>query len=95
MAQKVFDQKNREFYVEASGRNIYIGTPAMFSDLAAQMIAHEAVADSGMKSNGMCMDIPTGDENGSVIAVGYKVPFFCTTGMALNRVKASIEAYNG
>ena len=95
MAQKVLDKKNREFYVEASGRHIYIGTPAMFSGLAAQMIAHEAVADSGMKSNGMFMDIPTGDENGSVIAVGYKVPFFCTTGKALNRVKASIKAYNG
>ena len=93
--EKVFDRKQREFYVEVDGRSIYIGTPAMFSGIAAQMIAHEAVAESKLKSDHTWCNIMTDDSNGTVIGVGYKIPFFCSQHRALERVKKSIQAYNG
>ena len=93
--EKVFDRKQREFYVEAEGRTIYIGTPAMLSGIAAQMIVHEAVAESKLESARTWRNILTNDIKYAVLGVGYKIPFFCSQQRALERVKKSIQAYNG
>lgn len=89
---KMQNSQGREFYVEVDGREIYVGTPAEISTIAAQMVVHEALKPTGFKSSGRWMNL-LADNGNQVLGVGYKIPMFCNQQRAIARVEEAIKAY--
>lgn len=88
----VKNSQGREFYVETEGREIYVGTPAEISMIAAQMVVHEALQSTGFKSSNTWKNLL--DNNGNqLLGVGYKIPMFCGQQKAIDRVEDAIKAY--
>lgn len=88
----VKNSQGREFYVETEGREIYVGTPAAISTIAAQIVVHEALQSTGLKSSNTWKNLLTNDGN-MVLGVGYKIPMFCDRQKAIDRVEYAIKAY--
>ena len=87
----VKNSKGREFVVERStdSRQIYVGTPAIISDIAAQLIVHDAMRKSFMKSSKSWTNLE--HENALILGVGFKVPFFMPMNMAEKLAERSIK----
>lgn len=92
MATKVISKQGREFFIDVEGRVIFVATPAAFSNIAAQMVVHEAMASSGMKSSSTWMSVAS-DKDELLLGVGYKIPMFCSAKKALAKVTCAIEQY--
>lgn len=94
MAEMIKSKNGRKFHVEVSqeDRIIYIGTDAEFSDIAAQLIVHEAMEATGYKSSKTWKNMMGADKN-LIIGVGYKIPLFTQTAKARVKVQNALTAY--
>lgn len=73
MEQKILEKNGRRFIATSDGdRTVFIGTVGFFSNVAAQMLCHEAMEPLHWKTTGTFANLAL---DGSICtAVGYKIP---------------------
>ena len=86
MTEKYYKKDGRQFVVRfEKGGKIFIGTAALISDIAAQLITREVVAPLNWKPTGSYMDLK--DSFGSICtAIGYKIPPFTSARRKINKL---------
>ncbi len=89
MKKRYFTKDGRDFVVafNEDKKQIFIGTAAFVSDIAAQLICHETMSPLRWKSSKSWRDLK--DFNGNTcVAVGYQIPFWVSS----KKAEAKIEA---
>ena len=72
---KHYTVDGKNYVVRYEGRKVYVGTAALLSNMASQMIVHEIMKPLHWKATGDFIDLI--DAKGvRCIGVGYKVPIF-------------------